>query len=189
MEIPAAGHPQTLRTPTPPATLASAAGTSSGSAPAHIENRPLHGQPLLDSVACAATSTGETHGVAEARDAHFAELIGATAMQPMVAAVYDAMPSAPPRLEAFGDWVIRHADALGHPALARCTPDSAARRFMAKLPQTGHLASMAATGYITVLFNTILPDPETSDAHAVTLLHIALSGAREQAPGVTGAPR
>lgn len=188
MEVPAAGHPQTRRTPTPPATLSSTAAASTGSPPARIENRPLHGQPTLDPVACPATPTNATAGVAEARDAHFADLMRATPMRPMVAAVYDAMPSAQTRLVAFGQWAIQHADALGTLNLAPHDDRGAASELMAKLPMEGPSAHFAATAYVTVLFNTILPDPETSDTHAVTLLRIALSGAQEQAPEVPGAP-
>ncbi|MDY1034314.1 hypothetical protein [Stenotrophomonas sp. CFBP8980] len=99
------------------------------------------------------------------------------------------MPSAQGRLVAFGEWVIRHADALGQPTLARRTPNSAARGFIAQLPLTGPPAELAATGYVTVLFNTVLPDPDNSDTHPVVLLRSALSQAPKQPAEDAGAPR
>lgn len=192
MHLPAAGNPPAPRAQTPPATLVSAASASTGSLPARLENRPLHRQPVPDPAPGTATSAGAAGGVAgvaEARDAHFADLIRATAMQPMVACVYEAMPSAQARLVAFGQWVIRHADALGQPTLAQRTPNSAARGFMAQLPLTGHPASKAATGYVTVLFNTVFPDPDVTDRHAVSLLRSALSQAPQPPAEDAGAPR
>lgn len=110
-------------------------------------------------------------------------------MQHMVARVHTAMPSAQARLLAFDQWVIKHAVALGVPALAGPTPTSAARELMAQLPMTGDPANLAATAYVTVLFNTVLPDPDNSGTHPVVLLRIALSQAPKQPAEDAGAPR
>lgn len=189
MHLPAAGTPPALRAWTPPATLAAATPASTGSTPARIENRPVQLQPVPDPVPGPATSAGAAGTAAEARDAHFTDLMRATAMQPMVTCVQAAMPSAQARLLAFDQWVIKHAVALGRPALAGLAPTSAARELMAQLPMTGDPANLAATGYVTVLFNTVLPDPDNSDTHPVVLLRSALSQARKQPAEDAGAPR
>lgn len=189
MDLSATVQQPPTRAGTPPVMQAPAVQVSTTSPPSSVGNRPLHGPPTPDPVRSCAASAGAAGDLAEARDARFIDLICATEMQPMVAAVQKAMPSEQARLVAFGHWVIRHAEGLGCPALARQTPNSAARELMAQLPETGHPANLAATAYISVLFNTIHPDPGGSDMHAVFFLGSALSRAAQQPAQNTGAPR
>lgn len=177
------GKPPSLRLQGPAAPLAAVADAPTAPQPARIDNRPLHLRPPRDP----AISARQAMGVAETCDAHYAQLMRTTAMQPVLTEVHAAMPSAQARLEAFGRWIIRHADALGHPALARRTPNAAARNLMARLPKEGHSAERAATGYITVLFNTACPLPADADRQALSLLRSALGPAPDAGAGPAAA--
>lgn len=89
MPAPVAANGPPPQTQTPPPAPAPGASTSAIPGPGRIGNRPLHVQSMS---APAASNAGPGSGVAEARDAHYTNLIRATAMRPMVAEVTSPCP-------------------------------------------------------------------------------------------------